>query len=240
MVAVSTEVADWVMAVGPDGTNENQPGSLPMLRVVMPEWGVRQSYVVESAADVGAAITHAAGAWLDSMPTASSPTTAAKVRIRLLGYPEVSGEAHWIMDEGIRLVFDDASFVSVEQQFGNSRSVDPIQDEPPPVDFGIALLEPITPTEYGLVERLLAVLWHEAENGNLTDAQERQILAIAAMIEAQHRDAEPGQTPRWKMIGALGSGLRYLMKELPKDALAWWKIHDLVAEAGWTDQLPLL
>jgi len=137
----------------------------------------------------------------------------------------------------VPLVFPDGSNIAVDS-FGNSGHVDPIRDDPDPVDVGVALLQPISEREYGQVERLLQHLWDAAANEALTASQEQQILAIAKLIEDQQRDTIPGETERWKLVGVVRGGLSYLAREAPKDILAWWKIGELLAEIDWHHVLP--
>ncbi len=112
----------------------------------------------------------------------------------------------------------------------------------PARDVGRALLEPITPEEHAGVEPILGELWAAVDAGGLTTGQRHQILAMAELIKAQHLAAEPGETERWKLVGPIRAALKYLAKEAPRDALAWWKLIELLEKINWSTlagELPL-
>ena len=224
----------YVASVRPDGENDGiDAGQLPMVEFRMPEIGRRQAYMVESPSDVGAALEHFLGG-----DDPEGRAFARLLRVKVLTSPWITANVERALDESPeRLVFDDGSELAVGA-FGNSRSIRPIENDADPVDIGVALLEPVTDREYGQIEKLLQYLWEAAAAESLTAAQEAQILAIAQLIEEQHRDTTPGETERWKLVGVVRGGLRYLAKEAPKDALAWWKIAELMAEVNWTNILP--
>jgi hypothetical protein len=224
----------YVASVRPDGKNDAvDAGQLPIAKFRMPEIGRSQSSVVESPQDVGAALEHFLGG---DVPEGRS--FARLLLMKVLTNPWITANVERALDETPeRLVFDDGSNLAIES-LGNSRSIRPIQDDPDPVDVGGALLEPVTDREFGQIETLLQHLWDAAANESLTAGQEAQILAIAQLIEDQHRDTTPGETERWKLVGVVRGGLRYLAKEAPKDVLAWWKIAELLAEVNWTHILP--
>lgn len=208
-------------------------GQLPMVRFRQREINRLQAYVVESAEDVGAALDH-----FLSGDSAERGSFARELEVQVLDGPWMPAAVERDLDESPqRLRFSDGSDLDVSF-LGNSGSVRPIRDDTEPVDIGVALLEPITDREYGQIERVLQVLWDAAATESLTAAQEAQILAIARLIEDQHRDTTPGRTERWKLVGPLRAGLRYLSKELPKDALAWWKLTELLIEIDWSNVLP--
>lgn len=101
-------------------------------------------------------------------------------------------------------------------------------------DAGQALLEPITAEEIAGTEPILAELWQAASNDDLTEAQQAQIHAMALMLKAQRMEMVPGQTKRWRLVGPMRSVLRYMARELPRDALAWWKFAELLTKINWT------
>lgn len=109
-------------------------------------------------------------------------------------------------------------------------------------DAGQALLEPITAEEIAGTEPILAELWQAVSNDDLTEAQQAQIHAMALMLKAQRMEMVPGQTKRWQLVGPMRSVLRYVARELPRDALAWWKFAELLTKINWTtlaNMLPL-
>lgn len=103
------------------------------------------------------------------------------------------------------------------------------------VDMGPLLLEPITVHEIRGVERLLGELERAIERGSLSDFNERRIVAMADVIREAQIEAEPDDTPRWRVIGAVRNGLRYALKDLPRDGLALVKFVEILDDMGWTD-----
>ena len=101
------------------------------------------------------------------------------------------------------------------------------------MDAGVALLKPIGKKELATVEPILAQLWRALDAEWLTEPQQAQILAMAKLLEGQALDAIPGETERWKIVGPLRAILKYLAKELPRDALAWWKLIELLQQIEW-------
>lgn len=128
--------------------------------------------------------------------------------------------------------------VAIEFEDGSTR-VDSIWRPPPdqevPFDTGVQLLQPITVVELRGIESILGVLERAIERSELSEFEERRILAMAEVIREARLEAEPGTTLRWKLIGAVRCSLRYVYKEAPKDFLAWWKVTDLLSEINWTD-----
>ena len=102
------------------------------------------------------------------------------------------------------------------------------------LDSGNALLQPITHREFAGIEPILKELWQAAANDELDEAQRLQISALARMLERERSALEPTKTERWRFIGALKSTLRYLASEFPKNALAWWKIAELLVDIEWS------
>ena len=107
-------------------------------------------------------------------------------------------------------------------------------------DAGPALLEPISAEEIAGTEPILAELWRAIDNDELTDGQRAQIQAMAELLKAQRIEMIPGQTERWKLVGPMRSVLRYLMKEAPRDVLAWWKVAELLAKINWSTLASML
>lgn len=124
------------------------------------------------------------------------------------------------------LVFADGSQISTAEFPRDKGDADA-------VDEGLALLEPITKAEHVAVERILSVLGEAALVRGLSEWQESQILLIADLIRAARNDAVPEETQRWRLIGLVLRGLRYLAREGPKDALAWWKLAEILGEIDW-------
>ncbi|MCY3661621.1 MAG: hypothetical protein OXH28_02200 [bacterium] len=108
-------------------------------------------------------------------------------------------------------------------------------------DSNAFLFEPISAEEIAGIEPIFAELWRAIDNDELTEAQRAQIQAMAKLLEAQWREMVPGQSARWKLIGPMRSIFRYLIKEVPRDALAWWKLSELLTKINWStlaDTLP--
>ena len=101
-------------------------------------------------------------------------------------------------------------------------------------DSGLSLLEPISEEEIAGIEPILEELWQAVYCNELTEAQQVQIHAMAELLKAQQMEMIPGQTERWKLVGPLRSILRYLLKEAPRDALAWWKFIELLNKINWS------
>ena len=103
------------------------------------------------------------------------------------------------------------------------------------------VLEPISAEEIAGIEPIFAELWRAIDHDELTEAQRAQIQAMAKLLEAQWREMVPGQTARWRLIGPMRSIFRYLIKEVPRDALAWWKLSEILTKINWStlaDTLP--
>lgn len=100
-------------------------------------------------------------------------------------------------------------------------------------DTGLSLLEPISIEEIAGIEPILEELWKAVYNEELTEAQQAQIRAMAELLKVQQVEMIPGQTERWKLVGPLISVLRYLIKEVPRDALAWWKFVEILTKINW-------
>lgn len=109
-------------------------------------------------------------------------------------------------------------------------------DGPPrhTVDTGQALLEPVSARELAGLEPILAELWRTIDEGALSDSQRHQIMAMAELLTSQRAGAVAGSTPRWSMVGSVRAVLKYLMKEMPRDALAWWKLIELLERIDWS------
>lgn len=110
-----------------------------------------------------------------------------------------------------------------------------------PLDTGSALLEPITRREYEGVEAVLSTLWEAVASGDLSDGHRAQIQALAEVIASEHRDTEPGHTPRWRLVGVVRSTIRYLAKaDLPRNALAWKALLDVLVKVDWPNVAALV
>ena len=101
-------------------------------------------------------------------------------------------------------------------------------------DAGLSLLQPISVEEIAGTEPILEELWRAIHHEELTEAQQAQIRAMAELLKAQHMEMVPGQTARWKLVGPMRLFLRYLAKEAPRDALAWWKLVELLTKINWS------
>ncbi len=109
-------------------------------------------------------------------------------------------------------------------------------------DSGQMLLLPVTADEIAGIEPILAELWSAVDNEDLTEVQRAQIVTMANLIQAEQRAAVPGETTRWKLVGTVRAALKYLAKEAPRDALAWWKLAELLEKIDWStlaSELPL-
>jgi len=61
---------------------------------------------------------------------------------------------------------------------------------------------------------------------------------MAQLIQAEHRDTEPGKSPRWRLIGVVRSALRYGLKDLSKDALAFSNLVEIPGDIDWPNVAP--
>lgn len=127
-----------------------------------------------------------------------------------------------------RFRFADGSESSAPSYIAHSGVIDD-----PPVDVGIGLLQPVTAREVAGVEAILQHLWVAIDGGLLSAAQCHQVQAMAELIQEERRTTEPGTSPRWKLIGPVRTVLRYLAREAPRDALAWWKLVELLDKLDW-------
>lgn len=107
------------------------------------------------------------------------------------------------------------------------------EDERTALDDGPALLDPITLGEFRAVEGVLAVLRDAISSGDLTDRQEALIRAMFDLVRSEHLDTVPDVTKRHHLVGVVGGALKYTAKEVPKDALAWWKLIELLQKIDW-------
>jgi hypothetical protein len=106
-------------------------------------------------------------------------------------------------------------------------------DRDGPLDTGPALLEPVTQRELAGLEPILAELWRAIGDEDLAEVHRVQIIAMAELLKAQQVAATPGITERWKLVGPIRAALAYLLKEVPKDVLAWWKLIELLQKIDW-------
>lgn len=104
----------------------------------------------------------------------------------------------------------------------------------PARDIGVALLAPLSTPEFASIETILSELWKALDQDGLSEVHQAQIVAMAELIKIAQLEAVPGETPRWKVVGTVRAALRYLAKDVPKDALAWWKLIELLEQIDWT------
>lgn len=147
---------------------------------------------------------------------------------------DFSGHAS-LMGPGVRLGFDDSSFFELEETYDGWLPEHESDEPRQQVDAGLAILEPITQREYGAVEAILAALWRAIDNDELTETQQHQIIAMAKLLEEQHRATEPGVTERWKILGVLRSVLDAATKDLPSRMVVLAAAHTIAQEHGWYD-----
>ncbi len=102
--------------------------------------------------------------------------------------------------------------------------------DPPHVDSGRSLLEPVTPIELHGVELILGHLQRLVESGKLTELEQQQVMAMADMIRTRQRRTEPGRSPRWKMIAAVLGAAAWVATVVPPAAN---EIADLAERIGW-------
>lgn len=141
----------------------------------------------------------------------------------------IPGHLMWVKESGaVRFAmkpdFSDAI------QVGEWALRDP---DDPPLDNGALLLQAITVRELAGIEPILAELWKALDSDLLSEVQQHQLRSMAELIKEQVQEAEPGKTERWKIIGPIRSALRYLATGVPRDALAWWKLIDLLQKIDW-------
>lgn len=103
------------------------------------------------------------------------------------------------------------------------------------LDEGRNLLLPISVRELEGLEPILAILWNALEQKGLSTVHERQIMAMAELIAEVRQSAEPNESERWTLVGVIRGALKYLLREVPKDVLAWWKLIDLLRAIDWTN-----
>jgi hypothetical protein len=114
---------------------------------------------------------------------------------------------------------------------GTSSTLD-IHIFPPGLDQGPALMQPITIHEYASIERLLGLLWEAAARNDLSEGQVAQIEAIHALISRTHRETVADKSPRWKLVGVIGEGLKLLLLEGLSEVLGAVFI-DTLQQMGW-------
>jgi len=103
------------------------------------------------------------------------------------------------------------------------------------VDSDEQLAEPFTVDQYASIEGILGWLWEAAAGDKLTDGQQAQIRAIAQLIEDERRDTVPNETKREVMVRFVRRGLKYIVREMPKDFLALAKLNEILNDAGWIE-----
>ncbi len=104
----------------------------------------------------------------------------------------------------------------------------------PSLDTGPALLEPITKSELAGIEPVLAELWSAIDNDALSETQRHQIIAMATLLQGEQQATEPGTTERAGLVGAVRAVLRFFLRELPADVLAWGRLVELLDRIGWS------
>ena len=107
-------------------------------------------------------------------------------------------------------------------------------------DSDAFLFQPISAREIAGIEPILSILWQAIDNDQLTETHRAQIRAMADFLREQLIETVPGRTERWKLIGPMRAVFRYLVKEVPRDALAWWKLTELLAKINWSTLADIL
>jgi hypothetical protein len=126
-------------------------------------------------------------------------------------------------DGDVELRFSDESIVLLGRTSSSAR------------DAGLRLLEPITATERGAIERILTILGEAQQAGSLTPWQEHQIILMADLIRTARDEAVPEVTERWKVVGVVGGALRYLARELPEDVVKWAAAGVVLSNIDWNN-----
>lgn len=103
------------------------------------------------------------------------------------------------------------------------------------LDRGLALLEPITVEEVGNVEALVAELYKAYALDSINPIHAEKIRELAELLHEVARDAVPGETPRWQLIGVVGAILRKLFRSPFRDALALTQLLQILAKIRWID-----
>lgn len=103
----------------------------------------------------------------------------------------------------------------------------------PTLDEGLALLDPITVGEFRAIEGVLRLLADAVAEGNPTERDAQLIRAMYDLIRSEQMDTVPGETKRHRLVDVVGAAARYMVKELPKDGLAWWKFAELMHGINW-------
>lgn len=115
-------------------------------------------------------------------------------------------------------------------------------DEPPAdntLDAGLSLLEPVTVTELRGLEALLEQLWQFVGSGELDAVHEHQLRSMVEFIEESRRAAEPGETPRWQLVGPVREALRRIWPE-GRNLSGWMKVVETLQNIGWNELAKLL
>jgi hypothetical protein len=120
-----------------------------------------------------------------------------------------------------------------------------IDEDPPapsdsPLDVGANLALPISVTEVATIEVVLLELWRAVDAERLTDGQQRQIMAMAEMIEAQRRATEPAVSEREGLVTTVKAALVYLRRDFPAEAIQWSAVIALLTNANWSGLADLL
>jgi hypothetical protein len=112
---------------------------------------------------------------------------------------------------------------------------DLLGEEPPVLrlDVGVHLLQPVTVLELRGVEAALTIIERAIDQVALTTSQEHRVRALLSALEAQRREASPGKTPRWKILGAAGTVLMAVAVELPQGIAAWPEAARILRDIGW-------
>lgn len=139
---------------------------------------------------------------------------------------------------GADLEFEDGSYASAHRARLRDHSTDTVVstssgEQGARLDTGLLLIEPLTTGEFQGIEGVLDWLRSQAETYRLTERQQEQILAIAEIIRTNQRLAEPGSTPRWKMIGLISGALFHLAEQFPESVLDWIELSEKLEKMGW-------
>lgn len=103
------------------------------------------------------------------------------------------------------------------------------------LDDGPALWQPITVEEFGGIEALIGELYKAQGRGELEVHHAQKILELAELLRDVARATTPGETPRWRPIGAVRAVLHRLFQNPFRDALALSELLDILKRIRWHD-----
>lgn len=102
------------------------------------------------------------------------------------------------------------------------------------LDAGPMLLLPISRQETATLEGVLGWLTDAAQNQELGPEVEERLRAVLGMIQNEQWATEAEVTPRWKLIGAVRSGLGWLIP-VGGHISGWHNLIEILRKTGWLE-----